>query len=246
MTNRDSNRTPFRKSPGFRRVKLALKRLVGREPRMRLDVRMPMETIGGWTLNTDLLGDGACVYSLGVGEDIRFDLELIERKAAVVDAFDPTPNSVRWLAGQRLPEAFRFHPIAIAEHDGSVWFYPRRRRDGSSSRMMYTMLTEPADGQGGVEVPARTLAGIARELAHERVDVLKMDIEGAEYEVLRGLLASTLRPTQLLIEFHHRFAGIGLEHTLEAIAGLRRGGYGLANISPSGREFSFVLLSRLR
>jgi hypothetical protein len=42
---------------------------------------------------------------------------------------------------------------------------------------------------------------------------MKMDIEGAEYEVLDGLLSSPIKPTQLLVEFHHRFPGIGLEKT---------------------------------
>jgi len=34
----------------------------------------------------------AVVYSLGIGEDISFDLALIEKYGARVHAFDPTPK----------------------------------------------------------------------------------------------------------------------------------------------------------
>ena len=37
---------------------------------------------------------------------------------------------------------------------------------------------------------------------------MKMDIDGAWYEVLDDLPASPIKPTQLLVEFHHRFPGI--------------------------------------
>jgi hypothetical protein len=67
-----------------------------------------------------------------------------------------------------------------------------------------------------------------------------MDIEGAEYEVLDGLLASPIKPTQLLVEFHHRFAGIGLDKTADVIKRLRDDGYKIFAISEIGREVSFL------
>jgi len=234
-------RKPFRKSDGFRRVKLALKRFVGREPRLKPDIDARMSRAGDWWLCSDALYPGMRVYSLGVGENIDFDLALIETHDAQVYAFDPTPNSIDWLRSRAVPNNFHFFPWAVAAADGVLFLYPRMRHDGSRSKVMFTLLAEPAAAENAVEVPARTLASIARELGHERVDVLKMDIEGAEYEVIRDLLDSPMRPTQLLIEFHHRFAGVGVPPTLEAIAALRAAGYRLAYISSTGREFTFLL-----
>lgn len=245
MTEMPAAKVPFGKSDGFRRLKLVLKRLIGREPRLKPDLNCRLEKFGVWQVCPELLQQGGIVYSLGVGEDIDFDLAMIEKKQMQVHAFDPTPNSVVWLERQGLPPGFHFHPWAVAEKDGSFLLYPRLLKDGSRSESMYTLLPEGADPRGAVEVPAKTIATIVQDLGHDRVDVLKMDIEGAEYAVLDGLLASSLRPGQLLIEFHHRHTGLHKSQTVTAISALRSAGYGLADISPSGREFTLVLRSRL-
>ena len=67
-----------------------------------------------------------------------------------------------------------------------------------------------------------------------------MDIEGAEYEVLEGLLASPIKPAQLLVEFHHRFPAIGLEKTANMIRLLQNTGYKIFAVSGTGREVSFL------
>jgi hypothetical protein len=67
-----------------------------------------------------------------------------------------------------------------------------------------------------------------------------MDIEGAEYEVLDGLLASPVKPRQLLVEFHHRFVEDGLARTYDVIERLQGTGYRIFAISEVGREISFL------
>ena len=139
-----------------------------------------------------------------------------------------------------LPNRFQFHPWAVTAEDGTVKLYPRVRKDGRQSAVMYTMLAEDASCENAIEVPALSLASIAARLGHARIDLLKMDIEGAEYEVLEGLLASPIRPCQLLVEFHHRFPGIGLEMTAGMIRRLQHAGYKIFAISETGREVSFL------
>ena len=51
-----------------------------------------------------------------------------------------------------------------------------------------------------ITVPVKTLGTTMRELGHDHIDLLKMDIEGAEYAVLDAMLASPLRPGQLLVD----------------------------------------------
>jgi len=170
---------------------------------------------------------------------------LIETGTAEVFAFDPTPNSITWLQSQNLPSRFHFYPWAVSEHDGRLFLYPRVRHDGSQSRVMYTFMAAPEAREDGIEVTARSLSGIMRDLGHDHVDILKIDIEGAEYGVLKDLLDSALRPSQVLVEFHHRFPGLSPADTIQTVRNLRRAGYGLARISSSGREYTFILKSQL-
>jgi len=78
-------------------------------------------------------------------------------------------------------------------------------------------------------------------LGNTAIDVLKMDIEGAEYEVLWDLLGCGIRPRQILVEFHHRWPELGIERTRRAVRELNQAGYLIFNVSASGEEYSFKL-----
>ena len=228
------------KTPGYQKKKRFLKRLIGKELKLRNDIEIPVIKDGGWWFTPEGLTADSIVYSLGVGDDIDFDLSLIAKFGVQVHAFDPTPSSIGMLDGRDLPQRFAFHPWAVTATDGSLTFYPRLRKDGSKSKVMYTMIAEEQTVDDAIEVPAYSLSTISDRLGHDKIDLMKMDIEGAEYEVLDGLLASAIKPTQLLVEFHHRFPGIGLEKTADVIQRLREAGYKIFAISEIGREVSFL------
>jgi FkbM family methyltransferase len=228
------------KTPGYQRKKRFFKRLVGKELRLKNDIDVASIKDGGWWFSPEGLNAQSIVYSLGVGDEIDFDLSIIDKYGVTVHGFDPTPNSIDMLKGTDLPGRFHFHPWAVTARDGSLKFYPRLKKDGSKSDVMYTMIAEEETLDDVIEVPAYSLSTIAEKLGHQHIDLLKMDIEGAEYEVLDGLLASPIKPTQLLVEFHHRFADIGLEKTADVIKRLRDDGYKIFAISEIGREVSFL------
>jgi len=228
------------KSPGYQRAKTSLKRLIGKELRLPVEIRIATIESGGWRFTTHGLDQDSIVYSLGVGDDIAFDLFIIDRFGAEVHAFDPTPSSIEMLSKTSLPDRFHFHPWAITAEDGTLKFYPRVKKDGSESTLMFTMIAEDASSKNAIEVPAYCLSSVAKRLEHSRIDLLKIDIEGAEYEVLEGLLASPIKPNQLLVEFHHRFPAIGLEKTADIIRLLQKSGYKIFAVSETGREVSFL------
>jgi FkbM family methyltransferase len=188
------------------------------------------ERSGTWWFDPWRLGPQAVVYSFGVGDNLAFDRALADEYGAHVHAFDPTPKSRAWLVRQPLPPRLVVHDVGIAAFDGVQRFAaPAKERDVNF-----------APGAGALELPVKRFATLARELGHERVDVVKLDIEGGEYEVLPDLLAHGPRFTQLLIEFHHGERGRTLDDTLAALELLRSHGFQLAHVSRRGLEFTFL------
>lgn len=177
------------------------------------------------------------VYSFGVGEDISFDLALIKRFRLQVQAFDPTPQSIEWLQSHTVPPEFVFHAYGLAEFDGRCAFVPPENPAHVSHSIVTRQSSRPA-----IEVPVHRLGTIMKVLGHEHIDLLKMDIEGAEYGVLADMLACRIPVKQLLVEFHHRWPHIKVEKTKQAIHELNAAGYRIFSVSPSGEEYSFLRL----
>jgi len=142
------------RSPGYQRVKTSLRRLIGTELRLRVDVHVETIESGGWRFTAQDLDQNSIIYSLGVGDDIAFDLSIIEYFGAGVHAFDPTPSSIEMLSSKDLPNQFHFFPWAITAEDGTLNFYPRVRKDGSKSTVMFTMIAEDNNVEDAIEVPA--------------------------------------------------------------------------------------------
>jgi len=187
---------------------------------------------GGWDIPDGTITPSSVVYAAGIGTDISFDLALISRFNSQVHAFDPTPKSIEWLEAQKLPKNFHHYPWGLADHDGTVQFHIPK----NPAHVSHSMVESQVTCKESVVVSVRTIASIMAELGHARLDLLKMDIEGAEYAVLADLLSSSLRPTLLLVEFHHRFKSIGAKATRKAIASLKNESYRLYSVSPSGEE----------
>jgi FkbM family methyltransferase len=218
------------------RAKRLVRQAFGTELRYFPQLRRPVVRYGEWCLSPEGLSPGSLVYSFGVGEDAEFDLALIEKYGVSVHAFDPTPAAIEWVRSRHFPEGFHFHAIGISNVDGSATF-SAPVTEGSAC---YTLL----DRQGGrgesVTAEVRRLGSIAAELGHDHIDLLKMDIEGAEYAVLPDIISCGIPVSQLLVEFHHRFTNVGNEPTRQAVELLLANGFRILHISPSGREYAFL------
>ena len=207
----------------------------------RVQVQRPLQAhgsvYGGWQIDPTAINANSVVYSFGVGEDISFDLSLIETFGCHVYAFDPTPKSIAWVSDKDLPSQFHFFAYGVADFDGEARFSPPVNPEDVS----YTLLERPETAQSAINVPVHRLQTIMGNLGHNRIDILKMDIEGAEYAVLQQLRQSPVRIGQLLIEFHHRFESVGWHQTAAAIKLLENAGFHRFYVSPSGEEFSFTV-----
>lgn len=220
----------------WRQLKIAF----GREVRAKVDRIVKLERFGsaygGWDFATEFVDEASVVYSFGVGADVTFDVLLMERYGLTIHAFDPTPKSINWVKSQNLPEGFIMHEYGVADVDGEVTFSPPENGD----QISHTILDRPSKTERSITVQVKRIETIMRELGHDRIDLLKMDIEGAEYSVVDDLLRTAVRPEQILVEFHHRFENVGLDKTRAAVEALKRAGYNIVHITVTGEEYSFL------
>ena len=189
----------------------------------------------GWVVDESLLNKESVIYSVGVGSNIDFDLELINSFGATVHAFDPTPRSIEWVKNQQLPKHFIFHPFGLSAENGHMDFFPPAK----ASSTHFSPIDRYGDTNNVVRAPVKDIDTIASELKHKEIDLLKMDIEGAEYEVIEALPKNRVAINQILIEFHHMYKGVPISKTVDAISTLSNLGFELFNISQRTYEFSF-------
>ena len=224
----------------FRRLKQALRKRKLNHSGVTVDQQVNWVAYGArsgiWTICPDVLSSKSVIYSFGVGNNIAWDLEMIEHYGVELHAFDPTPRSVDWIGEQSLPQEFHFHPVGLSGFDGLMEFLvPRRERQFNYS----SIGTEVGSG-GKINCPVKRLANLQAKLGHDAIDVLKMDIEGEEMRSLPDILANSPLPGQLLVEFHYNYPEIPYDGFLDLVGQLRMAGYQIFHISERGYEFSFI------
>lgn len=214
--------------------------LRGRQINPKVEATIRMERFGtlygGYWVCPDYLGPDSIVYSFGIGEDVSFDVEMINRFGCSIQAFDPTPRSIDWIRKQDLPEGFNFRPIGIGSYDGKALFYPPKNPEFVS----YSVLHEEDPDLIPFEGEVRRISTLMKENAHSLIDLLKMDIEGAEYEVLQDIIASGESIGQICLEFHHRYKKEDVRRTLNLLEHLREVGFRVSHWYPRNSTCSLI------
>ena len=138
---------------------------------------------GGWTVPGQLIDDAWLCYCVGAGGDVSFDLALIDRYGATVRSIEPVAEYVeearRSAAGR---DRFSTYQAAVATADG-----PTRMQVTHDPRSRSLSAAGLYDTDRYVEVPGRRLESLMAELGDDHIDLLKLDIEGSEYDVVPTL-----------------------------------------------------------
>ena len=225
----------------IKRFKNYIKSKFGYTANLTIDYKCPREwygnAYGGFYINPDTLNKNAVIYSFGIGQDISFDLTAIAKHDCQVFGFDPTPKSIAWVKAQKFPINFTFEGIGVGkENEKSILNLPKNEDAVSGSLYVH----EFVDQLNYVEVELQTFQYIANRLGHKTIDVLKMDIEGAEYDTIDNIINSNIAITQILLEIHERFFEDGKQKTELLLKKLKDKGYKLFAISDSYQELSFI------
>ena len=199
-----------------------------------------LETLGSpalecaWTFCPVGLNESSIVYSAGVGKDITFEHALVERYGCNVHLLDPSPTGQETMSlpGNQMPE-LRFSPVALAAQNGKLTLSPPADAEEGS------WFSSDANNEG-LKVAAIALQSLMEKNAHTAIDLLKIDIEGSEYEVIDEMLRRRLPVRQICVEFHHSnplLPNIQRSQSIRAIVRLAMHGYKLINVHGSNHTF---------
>lgn len=173
-----------------------------------------------WHVYLPYLNSSSIVYCAGAGRDVSFEKELVALVGCHVHLFDPSPTGIETMeAPENRSDRITFHPIGLAGTSGDLVLDPPRDPEEGSY---------PSGGagkEGSVVVRCDDLATIMGRLGHTHLDLLKMDIEGAEYGVIQQIAERRIPIGQICVELHPYLSGANRAKTREALRTLRDLGY---------------------
>jgi len=176
---------------------------------------------GGWTIPDNFLTEQSICYLAGAGEDISFDVGLVEKFKCHVFTIDPTPrakkhfeklmsdvdNNTRTLStnnnkkdyynlSPENKEKLTFIELGLWDSKDELKFFSPQNPDHVSHSAVNLQNT-----QDYFLANVDRLSSIMKEQHHKEIDLLKIDIEGAEYNVLKSLIEDNITPKILCIEY---------------------------------------------
>ncbi|MHB1469180.1 MAG: FkbM family methyltransferase [Solirubrobacteraceae bacterium] len=151
---------------------------------------------GGWAVPTQIIDSESVAYSIGAGGDISFDIELIRRTGCRVLSFDPA-------VAARMHEAagcprHSFYNFAIWHVPGELEMFVAQNPEHMALSAANLQRTHES-----VLVPCRTIESVRAEHGHDRIDLIKITIDGAEYDFVPHLDLAAWQTKVVVLAVHH-------------------------------------------
>ncbi len=176
---------------------------------------------GGWIIPKGILNDQSICYGVGAGEDVSFDAAIAAHYGCKVHIFDPTPRAIAHVEALKnniannqkmgcltsptgyyadfeteVADRLVLHPFGIWEEDTTLRFYTPQNETHVSHSIVNLQKSDHF-----IEVPVKSLSSVIQSLGHDQITLLKIDIEGAEYQVLDAMLREQVMVQILCIEY---------------------------------------------
>ncbi|CDZ37313.1 Methyltransferase [Neorhizobium galegae bv. officinalis] len=176
---------------------------------------------GGWHLpKAHGLTSASVCYLAGAGEDISFDCQLARGFSCDVRIIDPTPRAIEHFkqlsnavasglpfcvssaetefydVSQQDLQRITFWEVGLAGKDAEMRFYLPKNPDHVSCSAVNLQGTEDF-----FIAQCHRVKTLMERHGDTQLDLLKIDIEGAEYQVIEDIVSSLTLPRILLIEF---------------------------------------------
>tara|TARA_Y100000816_G_C26077478_1_gene567369 strand:- start:622 stop:1491 length:870 start_codon:yes stop_codon:yes gene_type:complete len=157
--------------------------------------------IGNYLLNKKLLNNSSIIYSFGVGENLNFEKKVSDLYDCKVYCFDPTSLAINFIKNEKFNKNnIFFEPYGIWIEDGKVKFYEQEiNQDGNTGGS----ITNLFETENYTLLDCYKLSTLMKKNNHSKIDVIKLDIEGACIEVMNNFLKDNILPNQIVAEFEY-------------------------------------------
>ncbi|MCT4655427.1 MAG: FkbM family methyltransferase [Cohaesibacter sp.] len=150
------------------------------------------------------VGKGDIVVDLGanVGEVSEYFLA----RGATVDAYEPNPHAFAVLE-QRVGNNSRatLNKMAVSDHCGtaSLWLYEQHQDDEVKFSQASSLKSEKENvSEDCVTVEVTDISKVLQK--HDHIKLLKIDIEGGEYDIMDQVMENESRIDYILLETHEK------------------------------------------
>lgn len=204
----------------------------------RNDLQKIGSRYGSWVVPSTLIDANSICYCVGCGEDVSFDLGLIENFSCNVFAFDPTPRAISYIekvASQN--SKYHFFEVGLWDKEDTLKFYAPRNTEHVSHSLVNLQKTDEY-----IVVKVKRLKDIMREIGHQKIDLIKIDIEGAEYKVIDSIIEDSIKVKVICIEYDEYFNQLDADYKnriRDSIIKLLSAGYQLVYAQGNG-NYTFV------
>lgn len=189
------------------------------------------------------LTSDSVVIDAGCSYEADFSMHMINEYQLKVYAVDPTLKHRKALSilEEKHKGNFIHLPYAITAEDGALTFYESTVNESGS--ILADHINMRMDETTSYEVKAISLKSLLKYLGVKQIDLLKLDIEGAEYDLISRISREELLPfKQIFIEFHHHavtnFSEVDTKRIVERVCG-----FGFKSFSVDDHNYLFSQVS---
>ncbi len=194
----------------------------------RLDSKLYGTNYGGMIIADHSSLQNSVILSAGTGEDLTFDIELINKYQCQIILIDPTPRAIDYYElitshfgsnstktysdkGYELPEVYDLRKVdhynlklikyaLHHENNLDIKFYAPPV-DDHVSYSITNFRSNYSEDSPHIIVKTKTINSIIAEEKINEISLIKLDIEGAEIPVIYKMLRDKIYPFQIAVEF---------------------------------------------
>lgn len=196
---------------------------------------------GGWMINPDLIKEGTFVVSAGIGEDISFDQYLIDKKNCKIIGIDPTPKSHQYIENFVNLKNFELIKKALSSEDEQILKMFKNKNPNHVSESIFDTHSS-VNFFDSYYCETISLNKIFEQ--YKNISVVKMDIEGSEYDVINSIEWIPESVRQFCVEFHHFCTNKTIDDTKNCILKINNLGFKNFIEKPSTKELNEITFWR--